>query len=105
MNTLPPPSSPPTFSRKNALGEESNGENEYLPRTISSNYFSSSSNVSVKRTKRRPLAKPKLKPSRKNSSSYTKTKTSKKKKPNNRTTRRRPLAKPPRKRGGSVRRY
>lgn len=105
MNTLPPPSSPPTLSRKNVSEGEGNEDNQHRPRNISSNYFSSSSNVSVKRTKRRPLAKPKRKPSRKNGSSYTKTKTSKKKKPNNRTTRRRPLAKPPRKRGGSARRY
>ena len=96
MNTPHP--SPPQFLRRRAMVglENENCDNEYH---YNNGYRSSSnllsSNVSVKRTKRRPLAKP----SRKNSSSYTKTKT----KTSNNRTRRRPIARPSRKRGGCAR--
>lgn len=34
MNTLPPPSSPPTLSRKNVSEGEGNEDNQYRPRTM-----------------------------------------------------------------------
>ena len=91
MSLPPPPDSPPLLRRRSAtydMNRNPNENNDFVYSNWSSNSNSSERNsLSNRKTiKKRPLAKAKLK-------------SSKKKKPNNRTTRRRPLAKPPRKLG------